>query len=828
MTDGSKTPNGKRDSLKALRYDLGAITSRLQAANHATENSVESLKTALHALAQHGDKDSLAAQERHAALERQISTLQSHLTARVRDTQKAINTDLKAVLDDPRLSTLAQAIDSADTRLRKTETEQAQNLARLQGYIANLAREVDINLGQERKARQTAVASLNTKQNQFQSSLDTQSAAINDHAAALKAQAAQLKSVETDTSTALRDMGEKIAVFAQTAVETRREQQTEIKTTISDIALETQRNFDLYRERLDRDIEAMQAAHEAEKRDFTQDLENLKTRLETLEFGMSPIAAAPSLAVEDAFTPPADPQDSFKPYGADIVESQTPPPSSEDILPQGSAEDDAFTSHISYDPIAPAPNSPAPNSPIPNSQSDNQSANPYAHIETGHDPYYHTPATAAASMQDRPALELSSPYGPVESHIALPLTEPISEALYDNMPYADPAYAETQPTMEQARPGGPVNKKTSRKKRSAMFTPSNLRAAVLGVAVLGGSYFVYNKVIGATSAPGDSLPDNVFVESSPTSDLVADNSNSTVPNKTSIETLEPIGNYPEDLNRPINDTNTAQSALEAAAAEGNDIAEYQLGLIKLQNGDVNTALELLRNAANKGQPAAQYRLAKLYETGNGVTKDLLTAKDLIEKSARSGNRIAMHDLANFYANGIGGAEQDLTIAAKWFEKAAERGVVDSQYNAGYLYEFGFGVTKNLVEAYVWYGIAAKQGDTEATRRITLLNKTLSDVEIENAKKRIDGFKPVKPNQTANGIFENLPWQTQNKNPNQDGQIAQAQSLLNSLGYSVGAADGQVGAQTRSAVIAFEKANGLPETGRINTVLLEQLELAAGA
>jgi len=54
-----------------------------------------------------------------------------------------------------------------------------------------------------------------------------------------------------------------------------------------------------------------------------------------------------------------------------------------------------------------------------------------------------------------------------------------------------------------------------------------------------------------------------------------------------------------------------------------------------------------------------------------------------------------------------------------------------------------------------------------------------------------------------------------------------QTLLNELGYSVGTADGQVGARTRTAIIAFEKANGLPETGRINTALVDQLELAAG-
>ena len=70
----------------------------------------------------------------------------------------------------------------------------------------------------------------------------------------------------------------------------------------------------------------------------------------------------------------------------------------------------------------------------------------------------------------------------------------------------------------------------------------------------------------------------------------------------------------------------------------------------------------------------------------------------------------MHDLALYYAEGRGGVEAELPTAAKWFEKAAERGVVDSQFNLGVLFESGQGLPKNLTDAYVWYAIAAQQGD----------------------------------------------------------------------------------------------------------------------
>jgi len=53
-------------------------------------------------------------------------------------------------------------------------------------------------------------------------------------------------------------------------------------------------------------------------------------------------------------------------------------------------------------------------------------------------------------------------------------------------------------------------------------------------------------------------------------------------------------------------------------------------------------------------------------------------------------------------------------------------------------------------------------------------------------------------------------------------------MLGELGYDIGGADGAVGPKTRAAIISFERANSLPETGRVNTVLVDKLELATGA
>jgi len=214
-----------------------------------------------------------------------------------------------------------------------------------------------------------------------------------------------------------------------------------------------------------------------------------------------------------------------------------------------------------------------------------------------------------------------------------------------------------------------------------------------------------------------------------------------------------------------------------------------------------------------------------------VTQDAELARQLTERAARNGNRIAMHDLALYFAEGRGGVQADLETAAKWFEKAAERGVVDSQFNLGVLFESGQGLPKNLTDAFVWYSIAATQGDQFAKQRVAVLSDTMDAGDLASAAERINKFTPVQIDEAANGIFRDVAWAKPKPDKTADAQVTQVkdvQTLLNDLGYDIGGADGSMGPRTRAAIISFEQANGLPETGRINAALVDRLELAAGA
>ena len=55
---------------------------------------------------------------------------------------------------------------------------------------------------------------------------------------------------------------------------------------------------------------------------------------------------------------------------------------------------------------------------------------------------------------------------------------------------------------------------------------------------------------------------------------------------------------------------------------------------------------------------------------------------------------------------------------------------------------------------------------------------------------------------------------------QRGGIRELQRLLNRLGYGAGRADGVIGARTRDAIRAFERARGMEVRGRATDVVLE--------
>lgn len=288
----------------------------------------------------------------------------------------------------------------------------------------------------------------------------------------------------------------------------------------------------------------------------------------------------------------------------------------------------------------------------------------------------------------------------------------------------------------------------------------------------------------------------------------------------------PTSRAPEPAPRtaaPDVSTGPARTTLESAAADGDPVARFQLGVRALDAGDAETAAILLRRAAEQGVPAAQYRYGKLLETGEGTEINLEDARRWTERAANAGHRRAMHNLGVMYYYGSGAA-QNMETAARWFQEAALLGLRDSQFNLALLYETGDGVPLSLPDAYAWFTIAASDSDPTAGERAATLAGLIEPAALEAARSTAAGFTPRPLDAEANGLYTGLPWER--VATTDMATVRRAQGFLSVLGYGPGPIDGEIGGRTRDAIMQFEADQGLPRTGRVDAVLVERLERAA--
>ena len=261
-----------------------------------------------------------------------------------------------------------------------------------------------------------------------------------------------------------------------------------------------------------------------------------------------------------------------------------------------------------------------------------------------------------------------------------------------------------------------------------------------------------------------------------------------------------------------------QAASPSAADASADLAGLYSDAVRRIEGHDKTGLPDLRRAANLGYSPAQFYLAKLYEAGEaGLPKDIAQARRWTERAAENGEKKAMHNLGLYYFEGTGGP-RNLTIAAQWFQRAADLGLTDSQYNLARLYEGGFGVSQNPAEAYKWYLIAGRAGDGESKAASDRIRRQLSPEGQVTAERAATAFRPdiaLAPTQLATALGA----------PQTD--LALAQRALSHLGYYRGPADGASSPALRLAIQAYQRDQGLAQTGALDPTLASRFAKGAG-
>lgn len=134
-------------------------------------------------------------------------------------------------------------------------------------------------------------------------------------------------------------------------------------------------------------------------------------------------------------------------------------------------------------------------------------------------------------------------------------------------------------------------------------------------------------------------------------------------------------------------------------------AEQQVDIAKLMKG------------ATAGNAYDQLNLGAAYDQGIGVKQDIRKALHWYEKAAEQGLAEAQFNLAHLLVE----AEISASTAAEWMRKAADQGLTDAEFLMGVIYAEGMGVEVNKDEARVWLQKAIDKGHTDA--KSFLINMT---------------------------------------------------------------------------------------------------------
>lgn len=187
-----------------------------------------------------------------------------------------------------------------------------------------------------------------------------------------------------------------------------------------------------------------------------------------------------------------------------------------------------------------------------------------------------------------------------------------------------------------------------------------------------------------------------------------------------------------------------------AAQQGHREAQYRLGTVYNYRDHwqgrrgiwegVWEAVEWFEKAAAQGHPDAQFELGMIQETALEAAElpypELQTIKEL---------RPVIQDLSDFEHEQLVHAMQveimlddlhcfiehmdEMGTSVYWFEKAANLGQPDAQYQLSYMYERGKRVLRDADTAFIWLNRAARHGHLEAQCRLGI--ECMSGSETEN-------------------------------------------------------------------------------------------------
>ena len=71
---------------------------------------------------------------------------------------------------------------------------------------------------------------------------------------------------------------------------------------------------------------------------------------------------------------------------------------------------------------------------------------------------------------------------------------------------------------------------------------------------------------------------------------------------------------------------------------------------------------------------------------------------------------------------------------KWYRLAADQGLDLAQSNLGNMYDNGYGVPQDYIQAHMWFNLAAAQGNEDAIGNRDIIAGKMTPSQIEEAQR----------------------------------------------------------------------------------------------
>ena len=127
----------------------------------------------------------------------------------------------------------------------------------------------------------------------------------------------------------------------------------------------------------------------------------------------------------------------------------------------------------------------------------------------------------------------------------------------------------------------------------------------------------------------------------------------------------------------------------------------------------------LRTAALRGDPGAAYEIGLRFAEGRGIELNLDEAAKWYDRAAQAGLVPAIFRLGTFYEKGLS-VKRDVDIARRYYLQAAERGNAKAMHNLAVLDADGGGKGANYKSASQWFRKAADRGVADSQFNLGIL------------------------------------------------------------------------------------------------------------